>query len=262
MARFLPEVKSMDPITLVAEDGESSDRHEVLVALFAYNEGDRLRRTLNSFPLRHLYDVLIVDDGSTDGSLESAEELGFRVIRNPCNQGLGASIKTAFRYALANNYAVIVIMAGNGKDDAGEIELLLQPVLDGGYDFAQGSRFLPGGTYSNMPFHRLVATRYIHPLIFSLLSGRLVTESTNGFRAFKTSILRDDRINWRQAWLNQYELEQYLHFKVVRLGYQRIEVPVSKIYPPGGRDYTKVKAFTGWWSMIRPLIYLAAGVKR
>lgn len=236
--------------------------HKVLVSLFAYNEGDKLRSTLNAFPLDRSYDVLVLDDGSTDGSLDDVEARGFKLIRNQCNEGLGASIKKAFRYALENGYDVIVIMAGNGKDNPEEIERLLEPIADDGCDFVQGSRFLNGGAYGNMPFYRLIATRYVHPLLFSLLSGRRVTESTNGFRAVKTIVLRDARIDWEQAWLDQYELEQYLHFKVVRLGYKRAEVPVSKIYPTNRRGYTKVKPFSGWWSMIKPLVYLATGAKK
>lgn len=234
----------------------------VLVSLFAYNEGDKLRVTLDRFPDGRSYDVLVVDDGSTDGSLEGVERRGFKLIRNTGNEGLGASIRKAFRYALENDYDCIVIMAGNGKDDPNEIGRLLWPIANDGCDFVQGSRFLKGGAYGNMPFYRLLATRYVHPLVFSTLSGTLVTESTNGFRAFKTSILRDPRIDWGQSWLDQYELEQYLHFKVATLGYARVEVPVSKIYPSKGRGYTKVKAFTGWWSMLKPLVYLAMGVKQ
>lgn len=233
----------------------------ILVSLFAYNEGDKLRVTLDRFPADRCYDVLVVDDGSTDGSLEGIGQ-GFKVLRNPRNEGLGASIKKAFRYALENGYDCIVIMAGNGKDDPNEIERLLDPITNNGCDFVQGSRFLKGGAYGNMPFYRLLATRYVHPLVFSMFSGILVTESTNGFRAFKTSILQDQRIDWRQSWLDQYELEQYLHFKVATLGYAREEVAVSKIYPSKGRGYTKVKAFSGWWSMLKPLVYLAMGIKQ
>src|SRR4030095_2835936 len=97
----------------------------VLVSLFAYNEGDKLRFTLDRFPAQRDYDALIIDDGSTDGSLEGVEQRGFKLIRNTQNEGLGASIKKAFRYALDNNYDCIVIMAGNGKDDPNEIERLL-----------------------------------------------------------------------------------------------------------------------------------------
>jgi dolichol-phosphate mannosyltransferase len=216
---------------------------------------------LARFPAGREHDVIIVDDGSTDGSVDGAERLGFTVLRNKRNEGLGASIKKALRYAIQNQYDVVVIMAGNGKDNPAEVERLLQPILKGGYDFVQGSRFLPGGAYGNMPLTRLLATKFIHPWLFSFLSGTRVTESTNGFRAFRTPILHDQRINWNQTWLDQYELEQYLHFKVVKLGYKRAEVPVSKVYPTKGRGYTKVKPITGWWSMVKPLIYLAFGLR-
>jgi len=251
-----------ETVDLCSANNSSDDGHlKVLVSMFAYNEGDKFRSTLEAFPHDRSYDVLVLDDGSTDGSLEGVEDRGFSLIRNPRNEGLGASIKKAFRYALENGYHVIVIMAGNGKDNPEEIGRLLRPIIAGGYDFVQGSRFLKGGAYGNMPFHRLLATKHFHPLLFSLLSGRRVTESTNGFRAIKTTILRDERIDWKQGWLDQYELEQYLHFKVVRLGYKRTEVPVSKIYPANRRGYTKVKPLTGWWSMVKPLVYLATGAK-
>ena len=244
------------------QEANPTRRSKVLASIFVYNEGDRMRRTLESFPAERPYDLLVVDDGSTDGALDDVARYNLTLLRNERNLGLGASIKKAFRYALEHEYEIVVILAGNGKDNPNEIERLLEPLLNDTADFVQGSRFLAGGAYGNMPFQRLLATQYIHPLIFSLLSGRRVTESTNGFRAFKTALLRDSRIDWEQDWLDQYELEQYLHFKVVRLGYRRVEVPVSKIYPTKGRDYTKVKAITGWWSMLKPLVYLAAGVKR
>lgn len=234
----------------------------VLVSLFAFNEGGKLRATLEGFPPQRAYDVLLVDDGTTDGSTAGLDEHGIILLRNPRNEGLGASIRKACHYALDHGYDVLVIMAGNGKDDPRQIERLLQPVYDGRADFVQGSRFLPGGSFGNMPWHRRLATRILHPLLFSLLSGTRVTESTNGFRALRTSILRDPRIDWQQAWLDQYELEQYLHFKVVRLGYRRLEVPVTKQYPPTRRGYTKVKPISGWWSMIKPLVYLAFRIRR
>ncbi len=238
-----------------------SDGTRVLVSLFAYNEGAKFTDTLARFPKGRAYDVVLVDDGSTDGSTANVPE-GFILLRNETNLGLGASIKRAFRYAVAEEYDVLVIMAGNGKDDPAEIPRLLRPILDGDADFVQGSRFLPGGGYSNMPFYRVLATRYVHPLLFSAFVGRLVGETTNGFRALRIGILKDPRIDWEQPWLDLYELEQYVHFKVCRLGYDRREVPVSKAYPPKGQPYTKVKAITGWWSMVRPVVYLGLGLKK
>ncbi len=233
---------------------------KVLAAAFAYNEGDKIRRTMARHPAERNYDLLVMDDGSTDGSLDRPPE-NVIVLRNPSNQGIGSAMKRVFDYALENHYDVLGIQAGNDKDDPGEIPRLLAPILAGEADFAQGSRFLPGGGYGNTPGYRIVATRYVHPLLFSVCVGKRVTETTNGFRAFRTDILRDPRIRWRQEWLDKYELEPYLLYKVIQLGYRHCEVPVTKIYPPHVQGYTKMKPITGWWSILRPIVLLGLGLR-
>ena len=113
-----------------------------------------------------------------------------------------------------------------------------------------------------MPRYRVFATRVVHPLVFSMAARKRVTESTNGFRAFRTSILRDPRIDWRQDWLDRYELEPYLMLKAIRLGYRHVEVAVTKIYPPHMQGYTKMRPGIDWWSILRPVIYLGLGLKK
>ncbi len=234
---------------------------KILACAFAFNEGEKIRRVLARHPAVREYDLMVVDDGSTDGSLAQVPE-GIRVLRNPHNRGIGAAMKQAFEYALEQNYDVLVIQAGNDKDDPLEIPRLLAPILEDRADFVQGSRFLPGGGYGNTPAYRVLATRFVHPWLFSLAVRKRVTESTNGFRAFRTAILRDPRIDWRQPWLDRYELEPYLLYKAIRLGYRHMEVPVTKIYPPRQEGYTKMKPFSGWWSILRPVIFLMFGIKK
>ena len=234
---------------------------KILAAAFAFNEGDKIRRTVARHPQPRDYDLMVMDDGSTDGSVLSLADTGILILRNEKNHGIGAAMKRVLEFALTENYDVVVIQAGNDKDDATQIPRLLAPILSGEADFVQGSRFLPGGNFGNTPAYRVVATRVVHPVLFSLIVGKKLTETTNGFRAFRTSILRDPRIDWRQPWLDQYELEPYLLYKTIRLGYRHTEVPVSKIYPPHKEGYTKMKPFTGWWSMLRPIVYLAFRLK-
>lgn len=113
-----------------------------------------------------------------------------------------------------------------------------------------------------MPRYRVFSTRVLHPLIFSLAARKRVTESTNGFRAFRTELLRDARVDWRQAWLDRYELEPYLLLKAIRLGYRHCEVPVTKIYPARAHGYTKMRPFVDWWSILRPVVYLGLGLRQ
>jgi dolichol-phosphate mannosyltransferase len=232
-----------------------------LVAIFAYNEGQKVRRTIDRHPKDRGYDLLVMDDGSTDGALDPSTLEGIIVLRNETNLGAGASIKRVFEYALDHGYDAAALQAGNDKDNPLEIPRLLDPIANDEADLVQGSRFLPGGGYGNTPLYRIFATRFIHPTLLSLAVGKRLTETTNGFRALRISMLRDSRINWRQEWLNKYELEPYLLFKAIKLGYRHREVPVTKVYPPHHLGYTKMKPFSGWWSIMRPVFFLWFGMK-
>jgi dolichol-phosphate mannosyltransferase len=233
----------------------------VLAATFAFNEGEKIRRTIARHPRVRPYDLLVMDDGSTDGALDGVDP-SVIVLRNETNQGIGSAMKRVFDYALDQGYDVLVIQAGNDKDDPLEIPTLLDPILAGAADFVQGSRYLGGGGFGNMPRYRVLGTRVIHPLVFSIASGKRVTESTNGFRAFRTELLRDARINWRQDWLDRYELEPYLMLKAIKLGYRHREVPVTKVYPRHELGYTKMRPFIDWWSILRPVVYLGLGLRK
>jgi dolichol-phosphate mannosyltransferase len=234
---------------------------KVLVCTFAFNEGEKIATTVQRILAAGQKEVLVLDDGSTDGSIEPLRLLGVQILSSGSNLGIGAMMKKSFQYAIDHGYGVIVIMAGNNKDDPTEIPRLLEPLQSGQADFVQGSRYLSGGAHRGMPLYRRFATR-LHPLLFSIASRKWVTESTNGFRAFKVSLLTDPRINWGQDWLDKYELEPYLLFKTIRLGYKHTEVPVTKVYPPKKLGYTKMKPLTGWWSILRPVVYLGLGLRR
>jgi len=234
----------------------------VLAATFAYNEGEKIRRTIARHPETRAYDLLVFDDGSTDGALDDVDRTRVLVLRNEENQGIGSAMKRVFEYSLEHEYDVLVIQAGNDKDDPLQIPSLLAPIESGAADFVQGSRFLGGGGFGNMPKYRVFGTRVVHPLVFSLASGKRVTESTNGFRAFKTALLRDPRIDWRQDWLDRYELEPYLMLKAITLGYRHCEVHVTKIYPRHEPGYTKKRPVIDCWSILRQVIYLGLGLKR
>ncbi len=139
---------------------------------------------------------------------------------------------------------------------------LLDPICDEDCDFVMGSRYLPGGVAGgDMPLYRRFATR-LHPSLVGLFCRKRITESTNGFRAMKVSVLDDPRIDLDQRWLDHYELEVYLLMKVLKLGYRTREVPVSKIYPPRSLGQTKMRPVLDWWKMLRPVFYLGLGLRR
>lgn len=235
---------------------------KILAVPVAFNEEKKIGRVIDRFNRSDVTEILVMDDASTDSTPQVVLEKGVKVLSHRKRSGVGAAIRTVIEYARSNEFDVLVILAGNDKDRPEEIPRLLKPIIEEGYDFVQGSRYLKGGSYGNTPFYRQIATRFIHPLLFSLVTGRWITDSTNGFRAIRLSIFDDERINIHQDWLDKYELEPYIFYKLIKLGYRVKEVPVTKIYPPKELGYTKMKPITGWWSIIRPLVYLALGIKK
>lgn len=242
--------------------------NKVLVCPIAFNEHVKLKKVIERFIDSCVYgklDYLVMDDGSTDGTTEviqSFADKGVQTIKHQKQRGVGAAIRTAIRHAQARSYDVIVIMAGNNKDNPNEIPRVIDPILKDGADFVQGSRYKDGdGTGGDMPFYRKITTK-LYPLILSMITRTKVTDGSNGFRAIRLSILDDENINMDQDWLDQYELEPYLLYKAITLDYKYMEAAVTKIYPPKELGYTKMKPITGWWSIFRPLVFLSLGIKK
>jgi len=243
--------------------------HQVLVVPVAFNEKIKLRNVIERFlksPMPSQADYLIVDDGSDDGTTEmiaSYKDRGVMTIKHPKRRGVGAAIRTAIHHARTRGYGIVVIMAGNDKDNPEEIPQLLEPIVKDNWDLVQGSRYLGKvGSGGEMPFYRKLATR-LHPWVFTVLTGHKVTDTTNGFRAIRLSIFDDQRIDLNQEWLDTYELEPYILWKAATLGYKYKEAFVTKIYPPktqGG--YTKMIPIVSWWSILKPLFYLRLGIKK
>jgi len=241
---------------------------KILVCPVAYNENVKLKNVITRFlrcPVKAKVDFLVIDDASTDGTtqiIESYAEQGVRTIKHQDRKGVGSAIRTAIEYARKEHYEILVIMAGNDKDNPDEISRLINPILNDGYDFVQGSRYKgANGIGGDMPLYRIVGTK-IYPILMSFVAKKKITDGSNGFRAFRLSLFDDKNIDIHQEWLNQYELEPYLMIKAIQLGYKFTEAPVTKVYPPKQLGYTKMKPVTGWWSIFRPLVFLALGIRK
>jgi dolichol-phosphate mannosyltransferase len=236
-----------------------------LAIIPVYREIGKIGTVIEGFTPQAVDEVCLVLDDPDETILKEIDDSRKRthvpvtIIENSTRNGIGFAIKKGYTYALSHGFDLIVVMAGNGKDDPREIPRLTQPILENGYDYVQGSRFLPGGRGERTPFLRRIFTR-LFPFAWTFLTGVRCTEVTNGFRAYKASILQDPEINIWQDWLNGYELEYYLHYKVLTLGYKFTERPVSKIYSHAKREsYSHISPLKDWQQIVGPIVLLRLG---
>lgn len=226
-----------------------------------YNEGDKALAVIKRFPAGVVQEVVVVDDASTDGSRAMLSDAGITVLPMEKRSGPGTAIRAGIEYGLAKGCDVFVVFAMNGKDNPEEIPQLLEPVKEGRADFVQGSRYLKGGQWQGMPFHRIWGVK-VFTILFSLFAGRKITDGTNGFRAFRKNLVEDSRVQLRQEWLDGYPLETYLFVQAIRLGYRVVEVPVTKTYPSKKRNYTKMRPLIDWWNYFKPIPYVTLRLKK
>src|SRR5438132_803206 len=127
------------------------------------------------------FDVLVIDDGSTDRTARVAERAGAHVVSLPYNLGIGGAVQTGLQYARDHGFEIAVQVDGDAQHDPSEIEKLLGPIVEGRADLVVGSRFLGDSGYQP-PFSRLVGIRLLAALV-SLIVRQRVTDTTSGVRA-------------------------------------------------------------------------------
>ena len=227
------------------------------------NEGDRIRlflERLKKLKIASLIDIVIIDGGSTDNSLNKKSLISFEVcglLTKIDNGKLSSQLRIAYAFALVNNYEGIITIDGNNKDDPSNIFKSIQ-LLDKGYDFVQASRFLKGGKHINTPIIRYLAIRLIHAPLLSIFSGFYWTDTTQGFRAYSKKCLIDSRIKPFRDIFMDYELLAYLSYRAPRVGLKCIEFPSSRYYPRG-KVPTKISNFNGNIKLIKTLIKACFG---
>ena len=227
------------------------------------NEGERILSLLGKIfqsSYHDLLDIIIVDGGSTDGSLEfeRLKSLGVHSLLLKTDSGkLSAQLRCAYAYALDAGYEGIITIDGNNKDDPQTLPLFIQK-LNEGYDFVQASRFIEGGVAVNTPKSRDLAIRYIHAQLLSFASGFHWTDTTQGYRAYSRKLLADSRVNIFRAVFSGYELLAYLSYIAPKLGFKCIEVPSSRIYPKG-QVPTKISSFKGNLELLKVLFTASLG---
>lgn len=234
------------------------------VVIPVINEGERIDKLLDrmaALGIKNLADILIVDGGSTDGSLNSAalQIQGVRGLLIKTGPGkLSAQLRCAYAFALDQGYAGIVTIDGNNKDDPEAIPRFIHALQDGA-DVVQASRYLPGGVGENTPKLREFAIRRIHAPVLSLCSGFHWTDTTQGFRAYSRPLLLDPNVAPFRDIFATYELLAYLSYRAPKLGYRCLELPTTRRYPATGQIPTKISSLQGNLAVLTILLNACRG---
>jgi glycosyltransferase involved in cell wall biosynthesis len=163
----------------VAEQLGELDRIAIVPAL---NEEETVGRVIGEIhAFDPGFDIVVVDDGSTDRTAGVAADRGAHVLRLPFNLGIGGAMQTGFRFAFEQGYDIAVQIDGDGQHDPSQLPAILGPVLSGEADLCVGSRFTGEGAYRSS-FARRVGIK-IFAGVVSTVVGQKVTDTTSGFRA-------------------------------------------------------------------------------
>ena len=222
-------------------------RPQRIVALVpAYNEAGKIGMVVNGVKDR-VNEVIVIDDGSTDKTSEEAAAAGATVLHHKKNQGVGAAFRTGCRHARETGAHVIVFMAGDGQSDPEDLDRLVMPIVQGEFDFVQGSRFLVGA--DAMPrfrrFGNMLLTR-----IFTLLVGSHVTDYTSGYRAISVQGLQ--KIELPDNGFDRYEMEPWILIQCTKKLRWK-EVSIRTIYGRRTRDTSKMKPVIDWIRFLPPI---------
>lgn len=194
-------------------------------------------------------ELILVDDGSTDGTREVLHTLGrqdlpgVKIVLHHQNQGKGAAIRTGLGHA---NGDLIVIQDADLEYDPRDYVVLLQPILDGKADVVYGSRFM--GPHRAFNFLHMLGNKFL-TLITNVLYNTILTDMETCYKVFRVEVLRNIRIR-----SNRFDFEPEITAKVLKRGYRVFEVPISY----SGRDLDEGKKISAWrdglpalWALIK-----------
>jgi glycosyltransferase involved in cell wall biosynthesis len=200
-------------------------------------------------------DVVVVDDGSVDGTARAAAALGAEVLRLPFNLGIGGAVQTGFRFAFERDYDVVVRVDGDGQHDPAQLGRVLGPLLHGDADIVVGSRFA-GDSASGYRSSRSrrIGIRLLAGIV-SRIVGQRLTDTTSGFQA----VNRRGIALFARDYPHDYpEVEAIVMVHRHRL--RLLEVPVEMRERGGGRS--SITALRSVYYMVKVVLAIFVGLFR
>lgn len=191
-----------------------------LIIIPAYNEERSIMELYKEIRSKAAdYDVIVVNDCSTDRTLQLCRENGIKVLDLPVNLGIGGAMQTGYRYAALHGYEVAAQVDGDGQHDPGFLKEMFRTLTEENADMVIGSRFLEKKGYQSTAFRRF-GIRYFSALI-RLLAGKTVTDPTSGFRMVKGGLIRTFAESYPQDYAEPESI-----IRLLEEGGKLMEIPV------------------------------------
>ena len=226
-----------------------------LAVVPAYNEGATIFEVVQSLHERAPeFDVLVVDDGSTDVTTERAHQAGARVLRLPFNLGIGGAVQAGFLFALEHRYDYMAQVDGDGQHEPSELARLVDAMNGSPVDMVCGSRFLTSEHHYPAPISRRTGIHVFATLLSQIVEGR-VTDPTSGFRLYNRSAIELFARDYPHDY-PEVEAVLMLHHNRLRMR----EVPVQMYLRGGG--VSSISSGKSAYYMIKVLLALLVGLAR
>jgi hypothetical protein len=196
-------------------------RGKIAIVVPAYNEAENIGVVLEQMPAEVCGGetaVLVVDDGSRDGTGDEAAKHGAVVARHVINRGGGAALRTGYRLMVDSGAEIVVTLDADGQHLPSEMERLVKPVLDGEVDVAHGSRVL--GHAENNHFARELGIVFFNRLV-SFITRTHVTDCSNGYRAVRATVLPQLVLRQEQFHTSEFMIE------AIKRGIPAREIPIT-----------------------------------
>jgi len=206
---------------------------KILAIIPAYNE-EKTIGNIVKISKRYVDDVIVINDGSTDKTEEIAKKAGAKVITHKKNKGLGKSLRDGFKYALKNNFDIIITLDADGQHNPKEIPKFIEAINEG-YDFVLGERDL-----SKYPLIKKIGNLFLN-FITNIITGTTLKDTESGFRAYSKEALKKI---FPYLKANRYEIASEIIFAVgyYNIRYKNIKIS-SKIYVKGVTIRDGIKIF-------------------
>jgi glycosyltransferase involved in cell wall biosynthesis len=202
---------------------------KVVVVMPAYNAGRTLRMTYEELPKDAVNLVILVDDGSTDATLDVARQLGLEIFVHNRNYGYGANQKTCYTEALRAGADVIVMVHPDYQYDPTLVPQIIEPIVRDTADVVLGSRLKSGSALAQgMPWWKFIANRFL-TWVENRAFGLELSEYHTGYRAFRRDVL--ESVNFR-ANSDGFVFDQEIIAQVVSAGFRIAEIAVPTRYFP------------------------------